>query len=110
MLQLDAHSLFKDNMNQILKWMLSKFTSARYIMSILVIATLCLTVFKCFELLTISIKGGDEKLLSLAEKIVMYVLGSFTAVVSSVVALYFARTDRSGERENKGEDKNDKNN
>jgi len=90
-------------MNETLEWVLSKLTSARYIMSIVVMVTLCLTVFKCFDLVMISLKGGDEKLISLAEKICMYVLGSFTAVVSSVVALYFARSDRNGEQKNKEE-------
>jgi hypothetical protein len=73
----------------------AKLLSVRLWVTILVIATLCTAVLKCFDLIQLAVKNTDEKLISFIEKIIMFILGSFTAVVSSIVTLYFTRTDRS---------------
>jgi len=71
---------------------LAKFSSVRVWSTLFVIATLCWAVMKCFDVMMITVK--DEKQFTLIKDIVMFVLGSFTSVVSAIVTLYFTRTDR----------------
>lgn len=71
---------------------LHKLISARYIMTIMVIVTLCWAVVKCFSLVGASLH--DEKAFTLVKEIIMFVLGAFVSVVTNVVTSYFQRQDR----------------
>lgn len=77
---------------QVLQRALNKIISARYLITIAVIATLCWAVVKCFDLISLSLK--DEKSFSLVKEIIMFVLGAFISVVTNVVTSYFQRNDR----------------
>jgi hypothetical protein len=74
-----------------------KLFSARFISTVLVIGTLCWSVVKCLSMAQSAV--ADEKVFSLVKEIVMFVLGAFISVVTSVTTLYFGRTDRSNKED-----------
>jgi len=78
--------------NNLLPILLAKLSSVRVWATLLVIATLCWAVSRCFDIMLITI--NDEKQFTLIKDIVMFILGSFTSVVSAIVTLYFTRNDR----------------
>lgn len=74
----------------------AKITSARFIVTLAVIFTLCWAVMGCFDIIT-KILGSeikDEKIFTLIKDIVFMLLGAFISTVSSIVTLYFGREDR----------------
>lgn len=87
------NSIVSDSMKRILL----KLTSARFIIAIVVTLTLCWSVGKCLQMVLETSK--DEKAFSLVKDIVMYLLGSFTSVVTASVISYFNRNDRMSEDE-----------
>jgi hypothetical protein len=86
----------------IIKWIFAKLTSARFIMAVLVIFTLCRSVDRSFDLISSSIKTVDKEVLAFVKEIFMFVLGAFISVVTAITTLYFTRTDR-GKQETNGE-------
>jgi len=79
---------FFDTLNGILRKMLS----VRAIVTVIVVVTLCLAVFKCLDLLTTTM--GDEEQFNRVKDVIMYLLGAFTALVSMSTTAYFGRSDR----------------
>jgi len=71
---------------------IAKALSARFLVTLMVIWTLCWAVMRSVEL-TIAVIS-DEKAFALAKEIVMFILGAFISVVTAVVTSYFQRTDR----------------
>ena len=71
---------------------LGKILSARFLVTLMVISTLCFIVIKSLEL-TINVVH-DEKAFTLAKEIVMFILGAFISVVTAIVTSYFQRVDR----------------
>jgi len=71
---------------------IAKFLSARFLVTLMVIWTLCWAVMRSVEL-TIAVVS-DEKAFALAKEIVMFILGAFISVVTAVVTSYFNRVDR----------------
>jgi hypothetical protein len=87
--------------------LLGKITSARFIVTVGVIGTLCAAIFGIFDilerLLQPDIKPNDT-LFNLVKDIIFMLLGAFIATVSSITTLYFGRQDRTKEEGNgKGE-------
>ena len=78
----------------------AKLLSVRLWVTIIVIFTLREAVLKCFDLALLAVKTTDIKLLAFIEKIIMFILGGFLTVVSSIVTLYFTRIDRWKESNN----------
>jgi len=82
----------KNNLLCILNRFLGKITSARFIVTVLVIGTLCWSVDRC---LTISASAAANKeVFTLMKDIVMLLLGAFVATTTAIVTAYFNRTDR----------------
>ncbi len=82
--------------NKIFEIIIAKVTSARFIVTLAVIFTLCWTVMNCYGLL-IKITGveiKDEKTFALIKDVLFMLLGAFIFTVSSIVTLYFGREDR----------------
>jgi hypothetical protein len=71
-----------------------KVTSARFWTVLFIILTLCAAVFKCLDLVTKVLSSENEKILTFVKEIIMFVLGSFTSLVSAISVLYFGREDR----------------
>jgi len=94
--------------------LLAKLLSVRLWATLSVIWTLCWAVIKCFDILATSVYSQDlmlevdEQRLSLVKEIIMYILGSFTSVVSAIVTLYFTRTDRWVAENREGEEEKEK--
>jgi Na+/serine symporter len=84
----------KDKMTgiELLNRVCAKILSARFLVTLAVIGTLCALVFKCIDLVVATVT--DEKMFTLAKEIVMFILGGFISVVTAVVTSYFARNDR----------------
>lgn len=78
----------------VVKWIFAKLTSARFIIAVLVIVTLCRAVERSFDLIVSAVGETDKEVLSFVKEIFMFVLGAFVTVVTSITTLYFTRTDR----------------
>ena len=85
---------------------IQKITSARFWMVLLVIGTLCIAVLKCFNLVIQVLQVQDEKVLTFVKEIIMFILGAFVSVVSSISVLYFGRNDRKDSVPNSGGNNN----
>jgi len=92
--------------SEIISKTIAKLTSVRLWATLAVIITLCWAVAKCFDIMLITV--GDEKQFTLIKDIVMFILGSFTSVVSAIVTLYFTRSDRWKNENEEGGITNDK--
>ena len=86
-------------MKTIWEIIVAKLTSARFYIAILIILTLCYSVFKSFDILymLLSTEIKDEKIFGLIKDVIFMLLGGFIATVSSIITLYFGRTDRTTE-------------
>ena len=69
-----------------------KLLSARFLTTLAVIGTLCWSVGRCLNMAITS--AADEKVFSAVKEIIMFMLGAFVSVVTSITILYFSRTDR----------------
>lgn len=85
-------------MNEILKHILSKIFSARFIIVILIMFTFCWITNKSLNLLIQNI--NNKEVYPIIEKIVMFLLGAFVGQVGNIVITYFNRPDR---KENGGQ-------
>lgn len=83
-----------NNVGKFFSYLVAKITSARVIMAILVTATLCGAVNKCFDLIMQVLENTDKELLIFVKEIVMFILGGFMTLVTAISTLYFARNDR----------------
>jgi len=84
----------------------AKLCSVRVWATLIVIITLCWSVGKCFDIMFSTVQ--DEAQFTLIKDIVMFILGSFTSVVSAIVTLYFTRSDRWKNENEEGGTTNDK--
>ena len=94
---MDEQIKLSEKATSIINSIIPKFLSARFIATIMVIGTLCWSVVKCLSMAQSAV--ADEKVFSLVKEIVMFVLGAFISVVTSVTTLYFGRTDRSNKED-----------
>jgi hypothetical protein len=82
----------KNDLICIINRLLGKVTSARFLATVMVIATLCLSVDKCLDM---SMQAAqNERVFSLIKDIIMLLLGAFVSTATAIVTLYFSRTDR----------------
>ena len=70
----------------------AKILSARFLIALMLAGTLCFCAIKVIEL--VSATNLDKDAAAIRKEIFMYVMGAFTTACSSVVTLYFTRTDR----------------
>jgi Na+/serine symporter len=70
----------------------AKVLSARFLIAIMLAGTLCFCAIKVLEL--VAAQNLDKDSIAIRKEIFMYVMGAFTTACSSVVTLYFTRTDR----------------
>jgi len=85
---------------------MKKMLSVRAIVTVTVVVTLCMLVFKCLDLLTQTM--ANEEQFNRVKDVLMYMLGAFTSVVTMATTAYFNRSDRW--RSNKPENENGGNN
>ena len=71
---------------------IDKILSARFLVTLIVIGTLCWSVGKSIDMAASVVQ--DEKMFTLAKEITMFILGAFVSVVTAIVTSYFGRTDR----------------
>ena len=69
-----------------------KITSARFIISIMVIWTICSVTDKSMDLLVKSLVDKEQFLA--VKEVFIYMMGVLSGIAGSVVALYFTRQDR----------------
>lgn len=86
-------------MNEYIKHILSKMTSGRWVVTVLLTGTFCLITIKCINLLIANL--ATDKL-PIVKEILMFVLGAFTTQAGNVITGYFGRSDRKPESENGG--------
>ena len=75
---------------------IAKVTSARFIVTVTVIGTLCWATLGVLNLLGKLLVQEliNEKFLSLIEKVIFMLLGALISTASSISTLYFGRQDR----------------
>jgi len=82
----------KSNIMCFLNRLFGKATSARFLATVMVIATLCMSVDKCLDIAMQA--AQNERTFALVKDIIMLLLGAFVSTATSITTLYFARTDR----------------
>ena len=79
--------------------MLDKTTSARFIVTLAMTFTFCLITFMAMRMVSCNL--NNDKVMPLLEKILFFILGSFTTQVTNVITSYFDRSDRKTTTEGK---------
>jgi hypothetical protein len=74
---------------------LMKLTSARFLITVVMVFTFCWITNKSFNLMMGNI--GNKDALPIIEKITMFLLGAFCTQVGNIVVSYFQRSDRQPE-------------
>ena len=72
-----------------------KVLSARFLIVVIMYATLCLAVVQSFRM--IGLESADKELLSFRKEIFLYVMGVFSGLIGAIGTSYFTRTDRKGD-------------
>jgi len=71
---------------------LDKILSARFIVTVLLAATLCYAVKESFRI--VGLTNAEGEVMAFRKEIFMYVMGMFSGIVGSVITSYFSRQDR----------------
>jgi hypothetical protein len=74
-----------------------KITSARFIISVMIIGTLCWVVVRTTDLLRLGLED-KEKFMAVKE-VFVYTMGIVSGIAGSIVTLYFNRSDRKKDTE-----------
>jgi hypothetical protein len=69
-----------------------KLLSARFVIVLLMYATLCYAVGKSFQI--IGLDCADKELLNFRKEIFLYVMGVFSGLIGGIGTSYFVRSDR----------------
>jgi hypothetical protein len=69
-----------------------KILSARFLIVLVMYATLCFAVVQSFRI--VGIECTDKELLTFRKEIFLYVMGVFSGLIGGIGTSYFTRTDR----------------
>jgi len=91
-------SKIKEELVEVIDVIVSKLTSARFLVTLGLTYTFCLISYKTLMLFFESL--ANEKVSGPVEKVAMFILGAFCTQFANVVTSYFGRTDRNGKDTN----------
>ena len=81
-----------DKFMDMLKWVLTKLTSARFLIVLALVYTLCKVLLKSLDLMVLN--GENEKLFTIYKDLFLVIFGAFIGFVGAAITFYFTRTDR----------------
>jgi len=76
----------------IVKWVFTKITSARFLIVLSLTGTMCYVLLKSLDLMVMN--ADNEKLFPIFKDLFLVIFGAFIGFVGTAITFYFTRTDR----------------